>query len=326
MGDVPDRARLALASVAILLLTVGCNGQDGGAQPDEPLPESTSTSTTAPPRLAAVERYMPLAGEPVPELKVLAASALQAVGTYEAGGGSSASALTRVGPEVDAALVTSASQLLVPEAASSIEIVYPQLGGLTEDAASIMVVYRWRMLIGSNETQQTRTADVRLARSAEGWRATTVASLGGDPVAGAPPPLTPSATAVLGNDQIELADSARWDIEAGRIGDPVLGTMLSLAREHSLSVTVLATGHPHEVFETPSVSNHTEGRGVDIWAVDGVPVVAQRTDGSVIKGMVQQLLDAGVTEIGSPWDLDGAGGASFTNVVHQDHLHVAFDG
>jgi hypothetical protein len=320
--------RLALGVLLLLLAGVGCNGQDGDAQTDEPLPQSTSTSTstTAPPRLAAVEPYTPLAGEPVPELKILAANALQAVGTYEAGGGSAASALRRVGSDVDAALMQSVSQLLIPDAASSIEIIYPQLGGLTEEAASIMVVYRWRTLIGGNETQQTRTADVRLARSAEGWRATTVASLGGDPAAGTVPTPTPSATAVLENNQIELADSARWDIEAGRIGDPVLDAMLSLAREHSLAVTVLATGHPHEVFETPSVSNHTEGRGVDIWAVDGVPVVAQRTEGSVIAGMVEELLDAGVTEIGSPWDLDGAGGASFTNLVHQDHLHLAFDG
>ena len=105
--------------------------------------------------------------------------------------------------------------------------------------------------------------------------------------------------------------------------DAVLDAMLLLARDHSFSVTVLATGHPSEVFETPSVSNHTEGRGVDIWAVDGVPVVAQRTDGSVVEVMVRELLGAGVTEIGSPWDIDGPGGPSFTNVVHQDHLHVA---
>lgn len=326
MGQVPDRARLALALVAALLLTIGCTSPDGSAQADGQDPTTNSTSTTAPPRLAAVEPYSPLAGEPVPELKVLAANALQAVGTYDAGEGTPAAALTRVGPDVDAGLVQSAGQLLEPEAASSIEIVYPQLGGLTDDAASIMVVYRWSTLIGGIEAQQSLTADVRLTRHVDGWRATTVASLGGGPAQGDPASLTPSATAVLGNTQIELADSARWDIEAGRIGDTVLDTMLVLARDHSLSVTVLATGHPHEVFETSSVSNHTEGRGVDIWAVDGVPVVAQRTDGSVVEVMVRQLLDAGVTEIGSPWDIDGPGGASFTNVVHQDHLHVAFDG
>ena len=44
--------------------------------------------------------------------------------------------------------------------------------------------------------------------------------------------------------------------------------------------------------------------------------------------LVEELLARGaVTELGSPWDLDGVGsGASFTNVVHQDHLHLAFDG
>jgi hypothetical protein len=256
----------------------------------------------------------------------LAANALQAVGTYDAGEGSAAGALKRIGPDVDPEVVQSASQLLVPDGASSIEIVYPQLGGLTDDAASIMVVYRWRTLVGGSEAQQTRTADVRLARGAEGWRVTTITSLGGDPPAGGPQPLTPSASAVLSNVQIELPDSARWDIQAGRVGDPVLDAMLSLAQTHSMSVTVLATGHPHEVFDTASVSNHTVGRGVDIWAIDGVPVVAQRSDGSISMGIVQELLDSGVTEVGSPWDLDGPGSASFTNVVHQDHLHVAFDG
>lgn len=327
MVEVPHRPRLNLAVGLLVLLTgVGCTGQRGDAQPGPQPPGATTTATTAPPRLASVEPYTPLAGEPVPELKLLAASALQAIGTYETGEGSPASALTRIGVDVDPALVQSAGLLLVPNAASSIEIVYPQLGGLTDDAASIMVVYRWRTLIDGQETQEDRTADVRLARRPEGWRAVTFASLGGNPPAAPLPAATATATAVLSNSQIELADTARWDIEAGRIGDAVLDALLSLAADHSLSVTVLATGHPHEVFETPSVSNHTEGRGVDIWAVDGVPVVAQRTDGSVIKEMVQRLLAAGVTEIGSPWDLDGPGGASFTNVVHQDHLHVAFDG
>lgn len=29
-----------------------------------------------------------------------------------------------------------------------------------------------------------------------------------------------------------------------------------------------------------------------------------------------------VSQIGAPWALDGYGGRSFTDVVHQDHLHV----
>lgn len=74
------------------------------------------------------------------------------------------------------------------------------------------------------------------------------------------------------------------------------------------------------------MSNHTEGRGADIWAIDGQPVVSLRDPTGPIPGLVQGLVNVGATEVGSPFDIDGPGGASFTNEVHQDHLHVAFDG
>ena len=269
--------------------------------------------------------YEPLPGEPVPELKSMAAAALQAIGTYEVGGGTRDGALARVDDRVDAAAVDAAADLLEPASASSVEIVYPQLGGLTDGAASIMVVFRWRTITDATEHEEMRTADVRVAKGPTGWRVTGVANLGGPP-ASTGKPVSDVASAVLASRRIELTDTGRWDIEAGRIGDEILQALLTLSEDHVLSVTVLATGHPHEVFETTSVSNHTEGRGADIWAVDGSPVLDQRQQGSIVESLVRQLVDAGVTEIGSPFDLDGPGGASFTNVVHQDHLHVAFDG
>jgi hypothetical protein len=331
MGSVPHRPRrlTAVGIVACVALAVGCSDDTNASRPSDPTSAaettSSTTSTTEAPRLDPVLPYEPIAGEPAPDLKALAAATLQALGTYELGDGTRGAALLRVGPDVDPGLIDSAGLLLQADVASSVEIIYPQMGGLTDTAASVMIVYRWRTLGRAGEQTQTRTADVRLVRTDQGWRATTIASLGGDPVKVDLSSATPPAAAVLGNPAIDLADSARWDIAAGRVDDRVLEVMLSLAREHTISVTVLATGHPHEVFDTESVSNHTKGRGVDIWAVDGTPVVAQRAVDSVVAGIVQQLVDQGVTEVGSPWDLDGPGGASFTNTVHQDHLHVAFD-
>src|SRR3546814_7406863 len=86
----------------------------------------------------------------------MAAEFLQAVGTYDEGGGNAEALATRLaGLPADPTAVV--DQLLVPTAASAVEIVYPQLGGLTEDAASIMVVFTWRLLEDDRETSVVRT-------------------------------------------------------------------------------------------------------------------------------------------------------------------------
>lgn len=153
---------------------------------------------------------------------------------------------------------------------------------------------------------------------------TELASLGGEAPA-TPTPLSGSADSVLSNPGIDLPDSARWDIESGAIDARVLDLLAELARDHRLSVTVLATGHPNNVFASRRVSNHTVGRAVDIWAIDGRPVVEQRQPDGALAALARSLLARGVTELGGPWDLDGPGGASFANTVHQDHLHLGFD-
>ena len=106
------------------------------------------------------------------------------------------------------------------------------------------------------------------------------------------------------------------------------------------SVAVLRSGHPRKVFGASTVSNHTTGRAVDIWAVDGVPVIRQNNgityeESSVARADRKQpafrvtstlLRKEQVGEIGSPWNLDPSGQPSFTDPVHQDHLHVAVSG
>src|SRR3546814_3615272 len=146
----------------------------------------------------------------------MATEFLQAVGTYDEGGGNAEALATRLaGLPADPTAVV--DQLLVPTAASAVEIVYPQLGGLTEDAASIMVVFTWRLLEDDRETSVVRTADVRLRREAGAWRVTGVESQGGEPTGS--PVIRPPAQAVLTNDRLDRPDSAPWDIQSGRIGD-----------------------------------------------------------------------------------------------------------
>src|SRR3546814_4658308 len=122
-----------------------------------------------------------------------------------------------------------------------------------------MVVFTWRLLEDDRETSVVRTADVRLRREAGAWRVTGVESLGGEPTGS--PEITPLAQAVLANDRLDLPDSARWDIEAGRIGDEILQVFQELSQHHALRVAVLASGHPYNVFERESGSNHEAGRG-----------------------------------------------------------------
>ena len=307
--------------VSVALAAAGCSQQASTEQQAASTTSTTTTTTVA--QLDAPAPYVPIAGEPVAELKVMATEFLQAVGTYEKGGGNAEALATRLaGLPADPAVAV--GRLLVPTAASAVEIVYPQLGGLTEDAASIMVVFTWRLLEDDRETSVVRTADVRLRREAGAWRVTAVESLGGEPTGS--PEITPLAQAVLANDRLDLPDSARWDIQSGRIGDEILQVLQDLSQQHTLRVAVLASGHPHNVFESEYVSNHTEGRGVDIWAIDDTPVVSLRDPDGPLPALVQGLVAQGITEVGSPFDVDGPGGASFTNTVHQDHLHVAFDG
>lgn len=310
---------------ALLALSLAACGSEGAAQPGQANAPTTTVAetTTTEARLPAPPPYQPLPDEPAADAKKLAADVIQAIGTYEEGAGTVPAAEVRLAGTADPALAQVASPLLVPDAQATVEVVYPQLGGLTDTQASVMVVARQRLLREGTESSVTRTIDVRLTRSASGWAATSIASLGGEP------PVTPTPSVlgqeVLDHDAIDLPDSARWDIEAGTVDDRVLQLLLDLGAEHQIGVVTLASGHPYNVFASQSVSNHTRGRAVDIWSVDGQAVLLQRDPAGPLQALVTRLLaESGLTEVGSPWDLDPVGGPSFTDTVHQDHLHLGF--
>ncbi|MEV4889841.1 hypothetical protein AB0K48_10685 [Nonomuraea sp. NPDC055795] len=307
-----------------LLMTAlaGCGpavpAQGAGATPAPPLAPATAT------RAPVLPRSMPFtvnADEPARPVKRAAVAYLEALFTFGAGEGSLAAGRERMAAlKLPVGPVTRAAGLLDGDAAGAIQVIYPQLGGLTADRASIMAVVRLSRQRGAELVTRTRTVDVRLAKRAKGWTVTGLASLGGtapsDTKSGTP------ARKVLASSRIVLPDSARWDVQSGRIDDRVLRMLLRLSREHRISVAVLASGHPAKVFGSMSTSNHTRGRAVDIWAIDGRRVAAHARDKgpNPARTLMETAIRYGSDEVGGPWAFRGA----FTNTVHQDHLHIGF--
>lgn len=312
-------AVLALVLAAAVLLASGSDGTGAGS--GLRLPGRRVTTTTIPP-LAPPPAYTPLAGEPVPEVKQGAADVLQTIATYERGQGTVEAARARLAARnLPVTLADAAVALYVPTVASAGDIVYPQLGGLTTTDASVMVVLRQRFQEeGGQRSQVVRTIDVRLRRASGVWTVTALPSLGGEPVA-VPATISEDARRVLEDPRLDLPDTARWDIARGKVAPRVLAVLLEISARHSASVTVFATGHPVNVFNRRSLSNHARGRAVDIWAIDGQPVLEQRDPAGPLGTLVKELVAAGVTELGAPF----AAGGSFTDTVHQDHLHLGFD-
>jgi hypothetical protein len=179
-----------------------------------------------------------------------------------------------------------------------------------------MVVVRQEIGIAA----ETRTLDVRLARAGGAWAFEQLASAGGEPIP-RPSRLAPEAVRVLDDSRIELPDSARWDIYRGRVAPALLRVMAELAQRTPFGVTVLSGGHPHNVFGTGRQSNHTRGRAVDIYRLGRPHVVDDRAPNSATNQLARWLqARTDLSELGSPWRL---GPGSFTDTVHQDHLHLA---
>jgi hypothetical protein len=231
-------------------------------------------------------------------------------------------------------------------------VVYPQLGGLHPSpetgektvASSVMVVVDQYLSQDdppdpANAERVRRCIDVRLRVKDDQWQWEGLGDVGGVPVE-RPNDLPEEAQLVLDHPDIDLPDSARWDIHEGIIDRELLRVMATMADVAPYGVTALKSGHPRNVFAKKYVSNHALGRAVDVWSIDGTPVVQQsaRLLGAEDSGhtpahrMTEAILErTKIGELGSPWDLDGPATAdrprtrSFTNTVHTDHLHVAFD-
>lgn len=145
------------------------------------------------------------------------------------------------------------------------------------------------------------------------------AQFGAQGKGGAP---SPESLALLQNKNVVLDGDGVADIKAGRIDPRVVAVLTKLSEDHKITVSCMCSDHP--TFTTGgSVSNHHHGRGMDIAAIDGIPVNAANP---IARDIATELssLDPSFRpdEIGTPWAISGPG--YFTDADHADHLHVGF--
>jgi len=335
---------LAAAGVAglatVVLLVSGSSpspraGGEPSASTTAPSPgasgDTTTSSATSAPSTTVVlapppgARYLVPAGEVEREAKQYASDIAYALTTYEESDDPVARFFSIAGSEGVDLLMEAGQPLTHLGRWSRGQVLYPQLGGLTDEKVSVMVVTRQTVGFGADpHFSVVRTLDIRLLKGELGWEFDELASAGGafDNIAD-----LQLAHAIAADPRIEMPDSARLDILDGLISPVLLEVMLDIADITPYAISVMATGHPYHVFETNRVSHHIGGRAIDIIRVGDRHVIDDREGGSTTWALVQRLWeDPRVVQVGSPWDTDGGPARGFTNTVHQDHIHLAVIG
>lgn len=315
--------RFILAACATAALAA-CGGDESGDDRKGPATAAREDApvATVPASRPEVDPFVPDRAEGYANGKRLAGRIAQDALTYRRG-----ATAREVAASLPAAAVSARklAQVLEPvvdsEMRSAGEVVYPQLSGVTPTSLGTMVVVRQTLEDrDGGRTSVTRVLDVRLRRSGGPWSLDTIGSVGGQEVS-RPSSLTPEAERVLDHPNIELPDSARWDIYRGGVDRSLLAALARAAEDHELSIAVLDTGHPPNVWATDRPSAHSRGFAADIYAVDGRLVVRQRRAGSDAHAVAQAFFAGGARQVASPWSF-GGGARSFTDAVHQDHIHV----
>lgn len=318
-----------VVAAVVVVLSMGVTALASGGPPNLGSTLPTATDSSARGGTSSSPTAITVAGEgfvasPLDvngQVKEAAARFVQRVGTWSAPGpGDAATRMVDAGyaPEMAA---TAAPLLDVPAQEATTTIVYPQYGGLTDTAASVMVLARQQLRTDDGERTREILLDVRLRPEPGGWEVTPVI----DPPrpeyaparAGGPSDL---GRAVLDNPRIRIPEPGRADVIERRVNDPILAVLDVLARTYDLDVHVFVSGHPGTVFPTTRLSNHTVGRAADIRAIDGRPVVEIPRDDPVIAEFMAAAGRAGATEVGGPIVPGGTG--FFTDDVHQDHFHL----
>jgi hypothetical protein len=264
--------------------------------------------------------WRPLPGEVEPAVKARATGLIEAVGTWTGGRGAVADARRRVVlAGHDPGLATALGALLSPALESVIRVRDAQYGGLLGSAASVLVVVDqwWRQADGSVRAGGT-TVDIRLVRASPRWR--VVDAFPAEPRAPVRH-VSSSAERVLTDSRITLPSAAAADVRAERIHNSVLTWLTALAANHVVDVSVLQSGHPLHVFGTTRMSDHPRGRAVDVWALDGRPLVAPSNHDLAVFAM-RHAVAHGAYNVGGPVRLTGK--QYFSDRTHQDHVHVGF--
>ena len=313
---------LQLAVLALAAAGGGCgSSSERTAQPDEAAAIQTTASFATPQQRFAL--YEPPADEPYANGKRLAGRVAQQLATFPPRANTRELARGQgTGGRRPIALERTVAPLLDPERRSSGEVVYVQLSGVTDTTLGAMVLVRQHLenAAGAREVVE-RVMDVRLRRTDGPWSLDRIASVGGTAIR-RPERISRSAARVLDHPNIRLPDTARWDIYRGGIDAGLLRALADAADRWRLAVMVLSTGHPPNVWAAGHPSAHSSGYAADIYAVDRMLVLRQRANGSSAQRLAAAFLAAGATQVGSPWTLPPGGRRSFTDRVHQDHIHV----
>lgn len=195
------------------------------------------------------------------------------------------------------------------------QVTYTQYFGYLPPAASILVEVD---LVDGGGT----TYDVQISQATGGWRVDSVTAA--EPV----PPLQdpgPLSRRVLSSDRITLPWAGRDDVAAGLVSDAVLRSMLEVAEQHRIGISVLISAHPVHVFGTDRRSNHPDGLAYDIGSIDGRLVVDPGAAG-LVRQVMRIAAGTGASQVGGPDDLDEGGSQYFSDPTHSDHVHVGFNG
>ncbi len=103
----------------------------------------------------------------------------------------------------------------------------------------------------------------------------------------------------------------------------MLAALLTVARTHRPTVSVIRSGHPLFVFGTTRLSDHPQGRAFDTWAIDGHAVVDPRTPRALVEDYMHAVAAAGSYNVGGPYLL-GSAPQWFSDDTHHDHVHAGF--
>ncbi len=193
-------------------------------------------------------------------------------------------------------------------------VTYTQYFGYQPPSASILVEADF---VGGGGT----TYEVQISQTSEGWQTDSV--IPATPVPPVPDP-SPLIRRVLDNDRIALPWAGRVDVAAGLVSDRVLRSMLEVAEQHRIGISVLISAHPVQVFGTDRRSNHPDGLAYDIGSIDGQLVVDPAAAG-LVSEVMRLAASTGSSQVGGPEDLDAGGAQYFSDATHSDHVHVGFN-
>lgn len=328
------RRSLLLGTAAWCAGAAGCSRGTEASSPAArratPAGAARASASPAPSTgLPAAVSWRPGPGEIEPAAKLAAVRLVEALGTWPSGRGGPRNAAQRVaalgiaGP-LAARLAAEAGPLTPPADQAVVRVIDAQYGGLLPQTASVLIPCTQTTRTGGVVRQGGTTVDVRLDRTSAGWAVTALHPGRPGPAA----PLGASARAVLAQPRIELPPASAADIRSGTVHENVLRAMLRLAETYRMSLSVVRSGHPLNVFGTSRPSDHPLGRAFDVWGIDGRPIVDPATPRSLITAFMRSAAATGSYNVGGPVRLSGGATPNqfFSDDTHHDHVHVGFTG